>query len=334
MSTNPLRLPLAALPWFAALLLGMTAQLVFVFVSGGCHHSCGETELARLSIAQQVAAICTGPATVTAPPPTAVSTGSSENGPVGPAQRAATQVAEDRHSLSRASFDRLLEGISKTMQGGARLVPLRGAGPLGSWKGFKLSGVQPKSEASLLGLHNGDLLRSVNGQTFVAPHQLSSVALQLANPAKLQLVRPDARTRLDGHHQGCRGTRSRMMMGGHRAGSSGHECLCRNIVVPQVNGVGEPGAIGHIRGSLMNQHTIPEDAQRRGTVAGVVRIDDPTPDLVLDEFGGFYRDDVVRFPRGIKADIVGGVLGIVLGPEPPPIRDVVVDVKPIGTSGW
>lgn len=154
---NGLHVPIPAIPWLAAMLLGASAHV------GWLTHDCASTRVAvpppRVVVAE-IGAPQEIDATPMVPAQANLRTSAAHKGPA-PQPRVLRCTAERDCSISRADFDRYLQRPEQLARD-ARLVPsIRD----GRQVGFKIYGVRRYSMAKQLGLRNGDLLISLNGHT-------------------------------------------------------------------------------------------------------------------------------------------------------------------------
>lgn len=100
------------------------------------------------------------------------------------------RCANNRCTLRRATVDRILENTT-LMSRSVRIVPaLKDGQP----QGFKLFAIRPGSVFALLGLRNGDLVRSFNGMDLSTPDNALQAysTLRSVNEVKLALERSGA----------------------------------------------------------------------------------------------------------------------------------------------
>lgn len=126
-----------------------------------------------------------------APPPTSPPAPTPSDAEILRAIAKDVRCANNRCTLRRATVDRILENTSMVSRS-VRVVP---AFKEGQPQGFKLFAIRPGSVFALLGLRNGDLVRSCNGLDMSSPDKALQAysTLRSANEVKLDLERAGTR---------------------------------------------------------------------------------------------------------------------------------------------
>lgn len=179
---NGLNVPIPAIPWLAAILLGATAHV------GWLTHDCAAARVTvptpppRIVVAASPRPASDAPPTVVVQPRAA--TRAKAKSPL-PYLNVLRCTAERDCSISRAELDRYLEQPAKLAKQ-ARIVP---AMEDGRHVGFKIYGVRRWSIPGELGLHNGDLLESVNGHPLASVDDAMSAYVEFSDTTGPTVVR-------------------------------------------------------------------------------------------------------------------------------------------------